>query len=30
MPIGYSYHLDGSALYQSVTVIFIAQLYGIE
>lgn len=30
VPIGYSFNLDGSTLYQSIAAIFIAQLYGIE
>jgi len=30
IPTGYSFFLDGSALYQSTAAIFIAQLYGIE
>lgn len=30
IPIGYSFNLDGSTLYQSIAAIFIAQLYGIE
>ncbi|SEI94498.1 proton glutamate symport protein [Propionispira arboris] len=30
MPTGYSFNLDGSTLYSSLTVIFIAQIYGIE
>ncbi|WP_110955605.1 dicarboxylate/amino acid:cation symporter [Anaerosinus massiliensis] len=29
MPTGYSFNLDGSTLYSSLTVIFIAQIYGI-
>ncbi|OTG87633.1 glutamate/aspartate:proton symporter GltP [Acinetobacter sp. ANC 4558] len=30
LPIGYSFNLDGSTLYQSIAAIFIAQLYGID
>lgn len=30
IPIGYSFNLDGSTLYQSIAAIFLAQLYGIE
>ncbi|KGP42361.1 glutamate/aspartate:proton symporter GltP [Morganella morganii] len=30
IPIGYSFNLDGSTLYQSIAAIFIAQLYGID
>ena len=30
VPIGYSFNLDGSTLYQSIAAIFIAQLYGID
>ncbi|MFL0252217.1 cation:dicarboxylate symporter family transporter [Clostridium neuense] len=30
VPTGYSFNLDGSALYQSIAAIFIAQLYGIH
>lgn len=30
IPTGYSFNLDGSTLYQSIGVIFIAQLYGID
>lgn len=30
VPIGYSFNLDGSTLYQSIAAIFIAQLYGIN
>ncbi|RDF34997.1 dicarboxylate/amino acid:cation symporter [Acinetobacter baumannii] len=30
LPLGYSFNLDGSTLYQSIAAIFIAQLYGIE
>ncbi|EPZ7983323.1 glutamate/aspartate:proton symporter GltP [Acinetobacter baumannii] len=30
IPTGYSFNLDGSTLYQSISAIFIAQLYGIE
>ena len=29
-PPGYSFNLDGSTLYQSLAVLFIAQLYGID
>lgn len=30
IPTGYSFNLDGSTLYQSITVLFLAQLFGIE
>lgn len=30
IPIGYSFNLDGSTLYQSIAIIFISQLYQIE
>lgn len=30
IPIGYSFNLDGSALYQSIAALFIAQMYGIH
>ena len=30
MPTGYSFNLDGSTLYSSLAVIFLAQLYDIE
>lgn len=30
IPIGYSFNLDGSTLYQSLAAVFIAQLYGID
>lgn len=30
IPTGYTFNLDGSALYQSIACIFIAQMYGIE
>ncbi|WP_066566462.1 glutamate/aspartate:proton symporter GltP [Snodgrassella sp. CFCC 13594] len=30
IPTGYSFNLDGSTLYQSIAVIFIAQLNGID
>ncbi|WP_434777122.1 glutamate/aspartate:proton symporter GltP [Neisseria sp. Ec49-e6-T10] len=30
VPTGYSFNLDGSTLYQSIAVIFIAQLAGID
>ena len=30
IPTGYSFNLDGSTLYQSLAVLFIAQLYGID
>jgi Na+/H+-dicarboxylate symporter len=30
LPIGYSFNLDGSMMYCSFAVIFIAQVYGIE
>ena len=29
IPIGYSFNLDGSALYQSIA-LFVAQMYGIH
>ncbi|WP_196603867.1 dicarboxylate/amino acid:cation symporter [Pectinatus haikarae] len=29
MPTGYSFNLDGSTLYSSATILFIAQIYGI-
>ncbi|MBY0595895.1 cation:dicarboxylate symporter family transporter [Bacillus bingmayongensis] len=30
IPIGYSFNLDGSTLYQAIAAIFISQLYGID
>ncbi len=30
IPIGYSFNLDGSTLYQSIAAIFIAQLYNVD
>ena len=30
IPIGYSFNLDGSALYQSIAALFVAQMYGIH
>ncbi|MDF2504434.1 cation:dicarboxylase symporter family transporter [Clostridium sp.] len=30
IPTGYSFNLDGSTLYQSITALFIAQMYGIH
>ena len=30
IPIGYSYNLDGSALYQSIAALFVAQMYDIH
>ena len=30
IPSGYSFNLDGGALYQSIAVLFVAQMYGIE
>ena len=30
MPTGYSFNLDGSTLYSSAGILFIAQLYGIQ
>ena len=30
IPTGYSFNLDGSTLYQAITVIFITQLYGMQ
>ena len=30
LPLGYSFNLDGSMMYQSFAVIFIAQAYGID
>ena len=30
MPTGYSFNLDGSTLYSSAGILFIAQLYGID
>ncbi|KQO10684.1 cation:dicarboxylate symporter family transporter [Paenibacillus sp. Leaf72] len=30
IPVGYSFNLDGSTLYQAITALFIAQMYGIH
>ncbi|TDM10587.1 cation:dicarboxylate symporter family transporter [Macrococcus lamae] len=30
VPTGYTFNLDGSALYQSIAALFIAQMYGIH
>lgn len=30
IPIGYSFNLDGSALYQSIAALFVAQMYDIH
>ncbi len=30
IPLGYSFNLDGSALYQSLTVCFLAEAYGLH
>ena len=30
IPIGYSFNLDGSALYQSIAALFVARMYGIH
>lgn len=30
LPLGYSFNLDGSMLYQSFVALFVAQLYGIQ
>lgn len=30
IPIGYSFNLDGSALYQSIATLFVAQMYDIH
>ncbi|CAI8703458.1 glutamate/aspartate : H(+) symporter GltP [Brevibacillus sp. IT-7CA2] len=30
IPIGYTFNLDGSTLYQALAAIFVAQLYGID
>lgn len=30
IPVGYTFNLDGSSLYQSLTALFIAQMYGIH
>lgn len=30
VPIGYTFNLDGSALYQSIAALFVAQMYGIN
>lgn len=30
IPIGYTFNLDGAAIYQSIAALFVAQLYGIH
>ena len=30
LPLGYSFNLDGSMMYQAFATLFIAQAYGIE
>ncbi len=30
IPVGYSFNLDGSTLYQSITAIFLAQVMGVD
>ena len=30
VPIGYTFNLDGSALYQSIAALFVSQMYGID
>ncbi|MED4580473.1 cation:dicarboxylase symporter family transporter [Bacillus atrophaeus] len=30
VPIGYTFNLDGSVLYQSIAALFLAQVYGID
>jgi DAACS family dicarboxylate/amino acid:cation (Na+ or H+) symporter len=30
LPLGYSFNLDGAALYQSLTVCFLAEAYGLH
>src|SRR5699024_2627621 len=30
IPIGYSFNLDGSTLYQSIAAIFLAQISGVD
>jgi len=30
IPSGYSFNLDGGALYQSIAVLFVAQMYGVN
>lgn len=30
IPIGYSFNLDGSALYQSIAALFVAQMYNVH
>ncbi|WP_049387995.1 cation:dicarboxylate symporter family transporter, partial [Staphylococcus capitis] len=30
IPIGYSFNLDGSALYQSIAALFVAQMYDVH
>ena len=30
IPTGYSFNLDGAAMYQSIAAIFVAQIYGVD
>ena len=30
LPTGYSFNLDGAAMYQSIAALFVAQLYGVH
>lgn len=30
IPTGYSFNLDGAAMYQSIAALFVAQLYGVD
>src|SRR5262249_7775266 len=30
LPVGYSFNLDGSMMYQTFAIMFIAQVYGVE
>ena len=30
LPTGYSFNLDGAAMYQSIAALFVAQLYGVD
>ena len=30
VPIGYTFNLDGSVLYQAIAALFLAQVYGID
>ncbi|MBZ5797822.1 cation:dicarboxylase symporter family transporter, partial [Burkholderia contaminans] len=30
VPTGYTFNLDGSALYQSIAALFVAQMYGVH